>query len=277
MTFSKSIGDSIPGLQNKDNKDKNVRTTGKVSDIRPPETAGTGNAKQHGTATIQSTNQYHLFKQISSNREVNEKHVRKLMEAITKKNMLHLNPVVVNADMEVIDGQHRLEAAKRLKVTIYYIQEANIGRNDIAGMNSNKKLWSMMDFVNFFAVEGNESFKKFSILCNKHPEIKPSWMQSLCSAEGMRRTSDIKHGKIDITNIDKADQWAGYLKDYAKFIPTVYSTRFMEGCVGFFTTVKYNHEVMLQKIRANQDLIHPYASAKEYTRMLKKIFNKTVE
>lgn len=273
MTFTKEIGDHLAGNKSNDQEKSNVRMTGKVADLKPA--AASGNAKAHGVATVQSTNQYHLFKQVSSNREVNNKHVVKLMAAISKKNLLHLNPIVVNADMEVIDGQHRLEAAKRMKLPVYYIQEANIGRNDIAGMNSNKKVWTIMDYVNFFAVEGNADFKRFSELCNKHPEITPSWMQSLCSATGKRLTGAIKNGKIDITNLDKAHTWATYFKDYAKYIPTVYSSRFIEGSVSFFTSVKYDHQVMMQRIRDNQDLILPYATAKEYTRMLRKIFNKT--
>lgn len=233
-----------------------------------------GNAAAHGTATIQSTNKYELFKPVSSNREVDDRHVRKLMEAIRKKNMLHLNPVVVNGDMEVIDGQHRLEAAKRLKLVVYYIKESNIGRNDIAGMNSNKKLWSIMDYVNFFAVEGRKDYQEFSKLCNKFPQFKPLWMQSLCSSTGRRSTNDVKQGRIDIGNIDKAEIWAAYLVDYSKYIPTVYSTRFIEGSAKFFLEVKYDHALMMTRIAANQDLIQPYIDAKDYAKMLKKIFNK---
>lgn len=69
---------------------------------------------------ILKTKDYGSFKEINSNREVDQRHVRSLVAAIEQKNLLHVNPIVCNADMEVIDGQHRLEAARALGVEIYY-------------------------------------------------------------------------------------------------------------------------------------------------------------
>lgn len=241
----------------------------------PPEKLPeSGDARSHGVATVQSTIYYTLFKSVDSNRKVDKRHVNKLMEAIEKKNLLHLNPIVVNGDMEIIDGQHRLLAAKLLKLPIYYMIDRTVERKDISSLNSNKKNWQMMDYVTFYAKEGNQYFKQFLKLCEDYPEFKPSWMQSLCSKDGRRAGTTIKNGDIDISNIDNARVWVSYFKDYAKYIPTVYSTRFIEGAVGFFTSVKYDHPKMLQQIAANLDIVEPKALATDYTKMLKKIFNK---
>ena len=37
-----------------------------------------------------------------------------------------MRPIVVNKKMEVMDGQHRLMAAKQLGVEIYYQEEKNL-------------------------------------------------------------------------------------------------------------------------------------------------------
>lgn len=234
----------------------------------------TGNAKEHGVATVQCTDQYSLFKTVNSNRKINQSHVNTLMGAIRKKNMLHLNPIVVNGNMEVIDGQHRLAAAKKLNLPVCYMIDKTISHSDISSLNSNKKNWQMMDYVNFFAKEGRNDFKQFLDLCNNYTELKPSWVQALCSKTGVRKGFNIKHGEIDIANIDSAYMWAGYLRDFSKYIPTVYSSRFIEGSVGFFSAMIYDHEKMMCNLADNQDMIQPYVDAKDYTKMLTKIFKK---
>ena len=64
---------------------------------------------------ILKTKDYDLFKEINSNREVDQRHVRSLVAAIEQKNLLHVNPIVCNAGMEVIDGlQDVKEELRRL-------------------------------------------------------------------------------------------------------------------------------------------------------------------
>lgn len=91
----------------------------------------------------------------------------RLVASIRKRNLLHVNPIVVDKDMRVVDGQHRLEAASILGVEIYYIEE-NIDRRDISMLNSNQKNWNAMDYINFYTVEKNSSFIQISSLVNKY-------------------------------------------------------------------------------------------------------------
>jgi ParB-like chromosome segregation protein Spo0J len=61
-----------------------------------------------------------IFKHIKGNRIPNLKHVRRLVDSIKKYGM-KCNPILVNEQMEVIDGQHRLLAAKETNSFVYYI------------------------------------------------------------------------------------------------------------------------------------------------------------
>ena len=58
------------------------------------------------------TTDYDIFKGIVGNRKVEKKHVEMLTGAIDRNNLLNVRPIIVNEEMMVIDGQHRLEAAK---------------------------------------------------------------------------------------------------------------------------------------------------------------------
>lgn len=233
-------------------------------------------ASVHGTAAIQSTVHYHLFKRIDSNRHLDKRHVNKLVEAIRKKNLLHLNPIVVNGEMEVIDGQHRLSAAKILGVAIYYTQDARISHNDIGGMNSNKKNWQMMDYINYYAKKGNRNYVAFLELCDKHKDYKPSMLQTLCSKDGTRRSNDVKEGLFDISNIDHAEIIISYLEDFKKYTLLAANSRFIEAVRLIATHPEYNHERMMGKVQQNPTAILPCANNKQYVQMLQAMYNKHV-
>ena len=56
------------------------------------------------------TNDYNTFKVMPGNRPVNKLHVRRLSKSMEEKHLM--SPILVNEKMQVIDGQHRLEAQK---------------------------------------------------------------------------------------------------------------------------------------------------------------------
>ena len=56
--------------------------------------------------------------------------------AIKKNNLLRVNPIIVDRKMNVIDGQHRLEACKILKEGIYYMLDDHISQADIAALTT---------------------------------------------------------------------------------------------------------------------------------------------
>ena len=68
---------------------------------------------------VYKTNNYDIFKLMPNNRNVNLTHVGRLK--LSFKEMYLISPIIVNSRMEIIDGQHRLHAAKELNLPIYYI------------------------------------------------------------------------------------------------------------------------------------------------------------
>jgi len=61
-----------------------------------------------------------MFSSIDGNRVPNLIHVKRLTDSLRKYGM-KCNPILVNEKMQVIDGQHRLLAAKEIKCEIYFI------------------------------------------------------------------------------------------------------------------------------------------------------------
>ena len=73
--------------------------------------------------SIQHTTNYNQFKLVQFNREKSAHHISQIKKKIKENNLLHLHPILVNLKGEVIDGQHRLQAAQELEVPIYYLKQ----------------------------------------------------------------------------------------------------------------------------------------------------------
>lgn len=121
---------------------------------------------------IKKTNDYSLFKIVVSNREVDKRHVKKLSESIRRRNLMFIKPILVNDKMQVIDGQHRLEACKQINEPVYYLVVPELNKDDIAILNTAQKNWTMLDFINFYAIEGVPAYREVSKLINRFNELK---------------------------------------------------------------------------------------------------------
>lgn len=67
-------------------------------------------------------------------------------------------PIIVNEKMEIIDGQHRVEAAKHLNLPVYYIITDG-GLRQVQMLNANSKNWTIEDYINSYCDTGSESYK----------------------------------------------------------------------------------------------------------------------
>lgn len=73
---------------------------------------------------------YNKFKFLNYNRDINQRQLNKIVDENRKVYMLDAYPIIVDSKMNIIDGQHRFEASKRLHKPIWYLQK-NIKVNDI--------------------------------------------------------------------------------------------------------------------------------------------------
>ena len=81
--------------------------------------------------------------------------------------MLELRPITVNKKMQVIDGQHRLEAAKALGIPMFYVVDKESELEDIVRLNNSQKSWILEDYVNYHASDGVKFFVDIVNLAKK--------------------------------------------------------------------------------------------------------------
>ena len=77
---------------------------------------------------IEETVDYDKFSLIEGNRPFNKGLLLTLEESIVEEgNYLADNPIIVNERLEIIDGQHRWNIAKKLHLPLYYIISNGLG------------------------------------------------------------------------------------------------------------------------------------------------------
>jgi len=106
--------------------------------------------------TVYSTRNYELFNPLKRNRIISDPHVARLVESM--KDRVLFSPIVVNSKGHVIDGQHRLEASKILKVPVKYVVMDDYDIDDVMSYNRSLKAWSAKDFIESYALEGRRPY-----------------------------------------------------------------------------------------------------------------------
>ena len=105
---------------------------------------------------INSTTDYSQFEFNELNRGVDDAHVRRLTKNIKENGLIQ--PIVVTADGNIIDGQHRFHACRELGIPVQYIIRDAMTMTDVVQLNNMSKPWSVMDKVQSYAAQGNEHY-----------------------------------------------------------------------------------------------------------------------
>ena len=103
------------------------------------------------------TTDYSKFKKARGNRPVDETHVQQLKKLIAEKDLY--DPIRVNQNMEVIDGQHTLQARKELDKVVPYIIINSDDPLDVARLNTGRKNWSMEAYLNHHCARNKMDYK----------------------------------------------------------------------------------------------------------------------
>lgn len=152
---------------------------------------------------IHVTTDYDQFKILNYNRPIN--HITKLSKSVGQNNKLYVHPIIVNKDLEIIDGQHRWAYAKESQVPLYYVIDENFDPTDLIAHNVTATNWNAKDYAKFYADCNCASFpaekrRNYAICLQICEEFKISFdiITRLfhCGRSNNSASSDFKQGKL---------------------------------------------------------------------------------
>lgn len=168
--------------------------------------------------TIQSTTNYGMFQLMKGNRAVDYNHVKRLKRSMEKDpHLFASNPIQVNENNYIIDGQHRRQAAQELGVPVYYTVSIGISLDDTRVLNITQKRWTLLDFAQSFADSGREDYRQFLTAYRQFPNLAPSIIV-MCLQGGHRANGsvDFRRGEFAIDNYERAVEWMARLTAVAE-------------------------------------------------------------
>lgn len=127
---------------------------------------------------IYETNDYTLFKFKEENRLLDNLKVNSLTNQL-KKDGRQLQPIVVNSNYEIFDGQHRFMALKNLGWTIKYFVDSELTTENIISINTSQNKWQTPDYLHKQSVENNPYAKKIIEIQNQYGFTAPVSMRAI--------------------------------------------------------------------------------------------------
>jgi len=238
---------------------------------------------------VYKTSDLSIFKQIDGNRVPNLQHVNRLTDSIRVYGM-KCNPILVNERMEVIDGQHRLMAAKNSESFVYYIIVTGYSLNEVHTLNLNQKNWAKKDFMEGYANMGIESYIKLREFVNKNDDYTFNDCIAMCSnVTGGGNISNIgnkfREGKIfnqkevfeEGTWIGKDFQLAQEFASKIRMIKPYYlgynRTLFVSTMIGLLQKETFDFNDFMHKIRLQPTAMVDCANRDQYRTLIEDIYN----
>lgn len=211
------------------------------------------------TVNVYKTTDYKKFKDFKGNRDVNKSHARALARAMALYgNWLIDDPVEVDKDFRILDGQHSFDAAKACKQPVYYIITENQNLATIRQRNSNRRNWNWFDYATSYASEGNKHYQQMLDLAKNFKEnfsvLTLYTTGSRAGKIGKAEQSplrDFVEGNFVMPDYEKA---ALLLEQYHELTKIVgeRSREFAFAAYRFMTNGVYNHAQMKQKLHAHR-------------------------
>lgn len=107
---------------------------------------------------VYETVDYDDFNFLEENRSVSSNHVNNLVKSINLG--YTFPPIIVDENMGVIDGQHRLKAYEITGEPARFIVQGNLKENTLQKANTDVVKWSTPQHVDYHIKKGNEHYKK---------------------------------------------------------------------------------------------------------------------
>ena len=149
------------------------------------------------TSVIVSTTNYERFKLVGTNRTIKQKNVARLMKSFGMTGGMQMSkPIIVNKNMEVIDGQHRLEACKRMGIPVHYIVSNNEVIENIPVYNTYQEKWGLEDYAHYWAEQGNENYKRILAIRDRVSIALNGVLECIVYTGGGRNSDNFKEGRF---------------------------------------------------------------------------------
>lgn len=228
---------------------------------------------------IRKTSNLAIFKRMAGNRPISESRIKALEDKVKSYGWLIENfPILTNERLEVVDGQHRLEYARRKGLPVSYTIRAGLSEAAPANLNNTNTAWTLRDYIQHYAELGYPAYVAMKALLDRWSgEFDVSTLaQALTGCQ--RNGATFKSGLLTCEDdgeakAEQALEWLHSIRPmlrgivgHAKYYNQ--ALLFCRGLPGFCP------ERMFEKLTQYQTDIVPVATVAQAVDVLEAVYNK---
>lgn len=227
---------------------------------------------------ILKTKDYSIFKTRNDNRRIYRRHVNNLERSMGNNDLLESQPILCNEYMEVIDGQHRLLAAKSLGHPVYYRVIEGLGANDLLALNTNSLKWTLTDILEHYVALGYPEYIKIKKFITQN-EVTVSTALNACIGRGHDLRRLFKEGKFVMDeelhnkNFQILSETISIVRSLRGNSNPFKTTRFSKAFMKMAQDPDFNENRWLKNLKRLVYRFTPCSSEKEYEEMIMNIYN----
>lgn len=222
---------------------------------------------------VLKTNDYSMFKHMNGNRSINKLHLKRLTESMSEKYIEV--PIIVNSNNQIIDGQHRFEAAKELDKDVYYIKVRNLNLDDVHRLNTNSKNWTAEEYMQGYCELGLKDYIKYRDFKRKygfgHNETN-AILTNRARMSGSKNT-DFNDGVFKIKDYDLAVKNAEKICMIREYYEGYKRRYFVYAMLELFENSDYSHVEFLNKLSFQSVKLQDCTDVKGYLILIEDIYN----
>lgn len=193
---------------------------------------------------------YSKFKNIKGNRVLRQTNLEQIKESMKEKQLLI--PILVNEKMEIIDGQHRFEACKELKLPIYYYIQEGYSIDDVERANRASSNWMLSDFLNSYILSNSDIYVKIGTILEEYPISVAEFIKILAKIKKRNvanLTEEFKNKKITFSEIEE-EEVKKFLNELTtfNFFKEYKRSRFVSAFYRLYSHPNYNGQQMSKKL-----------------------------
>lgn len=238
---------------------------------------------------VNQTNDYEMFKTLDGNRTVNKLHVNRLKESF--KTAYLLSPILINQLNQIIDGQHRFEAAKSLGLPVNYIICNDYGLKEVQILNTNMKNWKKEDYLHAYCDLKHPEYLKFRNFMRRFNEFGIAGCEAMLTGlNGGKQGHDTKNefttnrsgtytikyfeqGDLVIPNYEYSVECAEKLMMVKPYYDGFNRPSFVRAMLSVFRVELYNHAKFIERLNANPTSLQHCANVTQYKLMIEDVYN----
>lgn len=221
------------------------------------------------------TKDYDQFKKLQGNRNINKSQVEGLIDSINKVGYQPV-PILVNEKGEIIDGQHRLEAAKHLGIHIYYVVQYGAGAEEVMQLNLRRGNWTVYDFISFYSANGNENYVKLNEYAEQFTDIGIIDV-AMCLSDAKSRNIQrpLRNGQYQIIETEETVECLHFISDCIHSLSLIQGgeQQYVPILVGLYKMNLIDEERMKLAINQYAETMASAYNANDALKELQKVYN----